>query len=120
MTDDIIIQVAESFTFIGVVLASLIFARLALKAKSTGSFRFELSIFILIWAAAEIAHIAETLGLVSFGGLDELGLAVHMTSMAAFAVFVGLKSYGFFAAKPNPPPMSAVKPDTRIRGAIDP
>ncbi len=117
---DIIAQAAETFTFAGVLLAAIIFARLALKAKSIGSFRFQLSIFILIWAAAEIAHIAETLGLVSFAGYDDLGLAVHMTSMATFAIFVGLKSYGFFTAKPIPPPMSAVKPNTRIRGAMDP
>ena len=118
MSDDILVQAAETFTLIGVILASAIFARLALKAKSTGSFRFQLSIFILIWAAAEIPHIVETLGLISVGSFDDLGLAVHMTSMAAFALFVGLKSYGFLRMRPIQP-MPAIKPSPRITGAVD-
>ncbi len=120
MTDDIIVQTAETFTLIGVLLAFVIFARLAVKAKSAGSFRFQLSIFILIWVAAEIPHIAETIGLISVGSFDDLGLAVHMTSMAAFALFVGLKSYSFLTVKQFPPPLPPVKPNTRVTGAVEP
>ena len=120
MADDPIVLAAETFTLIGVLLAAAIFARLAIKAKSTGSFRFQLSVFILIWVAAEIPHIAESIGLISVGSFDEFGLALHMTSMAAFAIFVGLKSYGFLTMKQVPSPLPQVKPNTRITGAVEP
>ncbi len=119
MSDDLVVQVAETFTLVGVLLAFAIFARLALKAKSAGAFRFQLSIFILIWAMAEVPHIAETLGVVSMGSFDSLGLGAHMVSMAAFALFVGSRSYKFLKMKPLPP-MTPTTPKTGVTGALKP
>ena len=119
MTDDLIVQIAETFTLLGVLLAFAIFARLALKAKSIGGFRFQLSLFILVWVIAEVPHITETLGLTSVGSFGDFGLAVHMVSMAAFAMFVGLRSYGFLKMKPvalMPPPI----PRRDVTGALEP
>jgi hypothetical protein len=103
MLDDLIVQAMETFTLVGILVAAGIFLRLGLKARSIGSFRFQLSIFMLAWVAAEIPHVAETLGLVATGSYDDLGLGIHLTSMALFAVFVGLRSYKFLSLKPLPP-----------------
>ena len=98
----------ETFTLIGIFLAAVIFARLALKGKNLGRFRFQLSIFILIWAAAELPQAAATLGLISDTDYATLGLFVHMMSMAAFAVFVGIKSIDYFRyASVTPAPSKA-------------
>ena len=118
MADDPLFLIAETFTLVGVLVAFAIFARLALKARSLGSFRFQLSIFILIWAIAEVLHIAESLGLASQGSLDDLGLGIHMVSMAAFAIFLGSKSYGFLRIRPLPPLLPLPKPQG-VTGAID-
>ncbi len=103
MADDPLIQAAETFTLIGVLLAFLLFARLAVKAKSTGQFRFQLSIFMLIWVVAETPHIMSSLGLLSTAGFETFGLTFHMLSMAAFAFFVGAKSYRFLHFHPPLP-----------------
>ncbi len=117
MTEDLIVQIGETFTLLGVLLAFVIFARLALKAKSIGSFRFQLSIFILVWVIAEFPHIAETLGLISVGSFEDLGLALHMVSMAAFSVFVGSRSYGFLRMSvPRLPPPT---PKLEVTGALE-
>jgi len=111
--------VAETFTLVGVLLAAIIFGRLAVKAPSIGSFRFQLSIFILIWVTAEVPHIAETIGVIAVGSFDLFGLAVHMVSMAAFAFFVGVRSYVFLRVKPVQPIPPMPRPPTGIAGAVD-
>ena len=113
-----LIQAMETFTLIGVLVATVIFARLALKAKSVGSFRFQLSIFILIWSAAEIPHTAETLGIIGEESLDVYGFAFHMASMFAFAIFVGARTLSFMRAQRLPSLPKPVKP-ALPRGAMD-
>ena len=100
MIEDSIVQVMELFTLAGVLAATVIFTTFAVKSKSIGSFKFQLSIFMLVWAAAEIPHIAETLGLIVVGSFDEIGLEIHMISMAIFAIFVGSRSIKFLKEKP--------------------
>jgi hypothetical protein len=98
---DLVILAAQTYTLICILLASIVFARLALKGKSLGSFRLQLSLFILIWAAAEMPRAASNLGLISTSSYGTMGLFLHMISMAAFAVFVGAKSFKFFQASPQ-------------------
>jgi len=95
MAEDPLVQAMELFSGFGLILAFLLFTRLAIKAKSTGSFRFQLSIFMLIWLMAEIPRVADTLGLISTAGFGLYGLTFHMISMFAFALFVGARSYLF-------------------------
>ena len=95
MPDYPLIQAMETFSLLGVLLAFLVFTRLAVKARSLGSFRFQLSLFMLIWVLAEAPHIAGTLGLISSVGYEGYGLTFHMLSMMAFALFMGAKSYNF-------------------------
>lgn len=103
MASDPIIDASELFSLIAVLVALVLFARLAVKAKSIGNLRFQLSIFISIWAISEIPHIAETLGLISLFNYDTIGLALHALSMATFAIFIGIKSYGFIKIHPGAP-----------------
>jgi len=110
---DLLTEGFETFSLVAILLAGLIFTRLAFKAKSLGSFRFQLSFFILIWVVAELPHVASTLGLVSEDAYGLFGLTFHLLSMAAFAIFVGIKSFDFF--KPTPPmPPSTSLPTTPV------
>jgi hypothetical protein len=117
MADDPIVFAAELFTSICVVLAAIIFARLAYKSKSFGTFQFQLSIFILVWAGSELPHIFGTLGLIDETAYGTVGLTFHFISMAFFALFVGARSFQYFGAhsKSNPPsfPQTSVSPARR-------
>lgn len=121
MTD--IIDAFEIFSLILILISFVIFARLAIKAKSLGSFRFQLSIFLLIWVLSEIPHIGDTLGLLSTASYSDLGLYLHATSMAVFAVFVGWRSLKFITMNPTPPPTGAVsvptEPPKRLKGWME-
>jgi len=119
---DLAILAAQTYTVIGIVLASIIFARLALKGRNLGSFRLQLSLFILVWAAAELPRAATNLGLISTSPFGTAGLFIHMISMAAFAVFVGAKSFKFFQALPQGPPSASTPtiPSLPIRPSENP
>jgi hypothetical protein len=108
----------EIFTLVGILVSAGIFGRLAVKAKSIGSFRFQLSAFIVIWAAAEVAYVGQDLGLINATGLDTLGLGFHFASMAAFALFVGARSVKFLRVKLAPLPPPPVRP-VPLTGAME-
>jgi hypothetical protein len=112
LADDPIVLAAELFTSIVIVLATIVFARLAVKSRSLGSLRFQLSIFILIWVAAELPHIAGSLGIIDETSYQTLGLTFHFLSMAAFALFVGARSFQFLAGHSKPPsfPATSISP----------
>src|SRR5215831_8542074 len=80
LASDPILFTAELFTSIGVVLAAAIFGRLAIKSKNYGSFQFQVSIFILFWAASELPHIFGTTGLIDETSYTTIGLAFHFVS----------------------------------------
>ena len=120
MADDPIVFAAELFTSIGVVLAAIIFARLAVKSKSLRSLQLQLSIFILIWVAAELPHIASTLSIIDETSYQTLGLAFHFTSMAAFAIFVGARSFQFLGVHSKPQPSHPGFPQTSLSPTIQP
>jgi len=121
MTDPVVL-VAQTFTLVLILLSSIVFARLAIKGKSLGSFRLQLSIFILVWAAAEIPRGASNLGLISTSAFGTVGLFLHMISMAAFAIFVGAKSFKFLKEPhQGTPPTSTIKiPGLPIRSSENP
>ena len=97
-----IIDVFETFSLIMILAAFAIFARLAIKGKSLGRFRFQLSIFLLIWVLSEVPHILGTLGLISTASFSDIGLYLHATSMGVFAVFIGWRSIKFLTVHPFP------------------
>jgi hypothetical protein len=103
MADDPVIVIFETFNFILILLAFAIFTRLVFKGKSLGTFRFQLSIFLLIWVISELPHITESVGLIATTGYEEIGLYLHALSMGVFALFVGWRSIKFIALHPTPP-----------------
>ena len=107
MATDPTITLFETFNLVLILIAFAIFARLAFKGKSLGSFRFQLSIFLLIWVFAEIPHIGESLGWIATAGYEDTGLYLHAASMAVFALFVGWRSLKFLSFHP-PTPTSTV------------
>lgn len=107
---DLLTTIMEFYTVFVILASAVVFALLAVKAKSIGSFRFQLSAFILIWAMAEIVYVGSDLGLVTIGNIAYVGLAFHFASMAAFALFVGARSFKFLQVKPATPPPKPVKP----------
>ncbi len=120
MTD--IIDAFEIFSLIMILFAFAIFARLAIKGKSLGSFRFQLSIFMLIWVLSEIPHIFSTLGLIDTTSYSYIGLYLHATSMGVFALFVGWRSIRFLTIQPPPSRGAAslaTKPPEGFKGGMD-
>src|SRR5215472_15737764 len=114
MAEDPIIFAAELFTSLGVTIAAIVFARLAYKSKNPRSLQFQLSIFILLWAAAEMPHILDTIGMIDETSYATLGLTFHFISMAFFAIFVGTKSFQFLGAKPAPQAKPPSFPSTSL------
>jgi len=103
MALDDVIAIFETFNLVMILVAFAIFARLAFKGKGLGNFRFQLSIFLLIWVLSEIPHIAVSLGLVATAGYEDFGLYLHALSMGVFALFVGWRSIKFATLHPAPP-----------------
>jgi hypothetical protein len=95
--------VFETINLVLILFAFAIFIRLALKGKSLGSFRFQLSIFLLTWVISEIPHIAGSLGLIATTGYQDIGLYLHAASMGVFALFVGWRSIRIATLHPAPP-----------------
>jgi hypothetical protein len=100
MADDPIIVLFETFNLVLIFVAFAIFIRLAFKGKSLGAFRFQLSLFLLIWVISEIPHIAGSLGLLATASYVDVGLYLHAVSMAVFAIFVGWRSLRFLSYHP--------------------
>lgn len=86
-----------------IILSAIIFTRLAFKSKSFGSFQFQLSLFVLLWVIAELPHIASTLGMINDTSFELIGVTFHFISMAAFALFVGIRSLQFLYPHQQPP-----------------
>ncbi len=102
----------ETINLVLILFAFAVFIRLALKGKSLGSFRFQLSVFLLIWVVSEIPHIAGSLGLIAITGYQDIGLYLHATSMGVFALFIGWRSLKFVTVRPIPP-IGAVQVPTK-------
>src|SRR5438552_3136219 len=114
MTD--IIDIFETFNLILILVAFAIFARLAFKGKSLGNFRFQLSIFLLIWVLSEIPHIAGSLGLIATASYTDIGLDLHAVSMGVFALFVGWRSIRFATLHPSPASSTLPVPKEPAKG----
>src|SRR2546427_9780104 len=111
MATDPIITMFETLNLVLILIAFAIFSRLAIKGKSLGSFRFQLSIFLLIWVISEVPHIGESIGLLTAGGGGGTGVYLPAASMAGFSTFVGWGSLHFLSFPP-PPPLRTVSMPT--------
>ena len=79
-----------------IMVSAVIFAALALKSKSVKSFSFQFSIFMLIWAAAEIPAVLSGAGVLVTTAYQNLGLEVHLISMFIFGGFVVFRGRNIF------------------------
>jgi hypothetical protein len=74
-----------------VIASAIIFSALALKSRSVKSFSFQFSIFMLLWAAAEVPAVLSSVGVIVATAYETVGLELHFLSMFVFAGFVFLR-----------------------------
>jgi len=79
----------QDLTLILLIVCIGIFGYLALISRNIRSFQFQISIFILIWIAGELANILlQTGSIVLPTSLQQIGYVLHVCSMVFFAVFI--------------------------------
>ena len=72
----------------------VVFGYLAAKSRNIRSFQFQISVFILIWTAGEIANVLLYNGIISVPySLQEVGYEIHLASMVFFSVFLYVRYY---------------------------
>lgn len=88
------LSLSSSYVLLGLLVASLgIFGVTALKSKSTRSFQFQLSVFIVIWIAGEIVDLLVSNNFVTIGGFEHLGMQIHLAAMVLFCIMLWLRFY---------------------------
>ncbi len=76
------------------VVALVLFARLAIKSKSLSSLQSQLSVFLMIWIIAELLRALISVGMITATpALQLLGLEVHTLAMVAFGGFLLFRFY---------------------------
>jgi hypothetical protein len=91
---------AEVLTLVLILASFAIISYLAFRTKTIRSFQFEMFLFMLVLAVAEIPRILETLGVITGGPYyDQLGLEIHSVSMVILVAFVALRVYRFSRGK---------------------
>lgn len=75
--------------FIGIV----IFFLLAIDSRKIKSFQFQISIFIVIWIAGEIADLLHDLGTIGSILPSDLGIKIHLMAMIFFCGMVLIRFY---------------------------
>lgn len=78
---------SDFLTLILLLIGAVMFGYLALMTKTLKKFQFQISVFILIWIAGEIASKLQSAGVIS-SSFAEIGLEIHLASMIFFAVLV--------------------------------
>jgi hypothetical protein len=98
---------AETFSLFGIVASALIFGIMAIRNPAYRELHFQFAIIVLIWAAAEIPHNLDSIGLISLtASVSVLGTWVHFLSMFFIGVFICvrvIKVVLFPARMPIPP-----------------
>ena len=94
MVLEIISPIARNLVPIGLVIALVIFAAMALKGKTLRSLRAQLSIFVLVWIAAELPRSLIVSGFIrAIPELTTFGLMGHTISMIVFGVILVYRFY---------------------------
>lgn len=89
-------QAGEFISLMLVIGSYAIAILLAVKARSTRSFQFEMFVWVQVLLFSEVPRIAETIGLINLSSIADAGLIVHTVSMVFLAGFVGIRTYKFF------------------------
>ena len=78
----------------GLVIALVIFAQMAIRAKTLRTLRAQLAIFVLIWIAAELPRSLIVSGVLTAStAATNWGLTFHTASMVAFGIILVYRSY---------------------------
>ncbi|MBI4258608.1 MAG: hypothetical protein HY619_06600 [Thaumarchaeota archaeon] len=89
MVLNLLVDLSRNLVPIGLVIALILFTRLAVKAKSLRSLQAELSIFAIIWIAAELPRALLLSGMIQASPETVLiGLLIHTLSMVAFGILI--------------------------------
>lgn len=89
-----ILLVMNTVTIILLLVAFGIFVWLAARSRNIRSFRFQISIFIVIWVLGEIAGILQDNGIIILSTLQrEIGLEIHVVSMVFFSMMLWIRFY---------------------------
>ena len=93
MTGSGILFSIDNTTLALLSVAIIIFSLLAAKSKNIKSFQFQISLFIIIWIIGEIADVLQDANIIEFSNLENVGLEIHLASMAFFALMLWLRFY---------------------------
>ena len=89
-----LLLVMNSVTIILLLVAFGIFVWHAARSRNIRSFRFQISIFIVIWVLGEIAGILQDNGIIILSSLQrEIGLEIHVVSMVFFSMMLWIRFY---------------------------
>jgi hypothetical protein len=84
----------SNYTLYMLFVALGIFVWLAWRSHSPKSFRFQISIFILIWIGGEFVTTLYESGSFNFPfELHDLGMQIHLVSMILFASIIFVRFY---------------------------
>jgi hypothetical protein len=86
-------NIPETFSLLGITVSVALFAWMTIKNPSPQSLHFEFAIIVIIWAAAEIPHGLNTLGILSLGNFDVYGTWIHFLSMLLIGIFICLRIF---------------------------
>jgi len=90
---------------VSLIIAFILFARLAIVSKSIRSLQAQLSIFIIVWIVAELLRSLLLLNVISASAsLQLLGLEIHTAAMLAFGVFMLSRYYRAASSSSNKTP----------------
>ncbi|MDV3293949.1 MAG: hypothetical protein LYZ70_06730 [Nitrososphaerales archaeon] len=98
---DLLSMSAEMLSLLFILASLVIVAYLTTKVKTRRSFQFEMFLFTLVLASAEIPRILYSFSRLDLGPLVTYGLAIHTVSMVVLAAFVAYRTYGFFRGGEN-------------------
>jgi hypothetical protein len=94
MTMTPFLALASNLTLYLLFVALGIFVWLAARSPGINSFRFQISIFILIWIGGEFVDTIYESGLFGFRlELHDLGMQIHLVSMILFALIMFVRFY---------------------------
>ena len=79
---------AETAILGGLLIAFVLFVRMAIRAGTVRSFQFQLSTFLAVWAISEVPRYLDSMGILDLTPISEYGLAIHTVSMVMFAAFI--------------------------------
>ena len=94
MTLSPVLALASNLTLYLLFVALGIFVWLAARSPGINSFRFQISIFILIWIGGEFMDSLYESGIFGFRfELHDLGMQIHLVSMILFGLIMFVRFY---------------------------